>query len=129
WSAVARLAPGYSTADAQRELAALTPRMADAYPDVYGPDFFRSTGFTTEVRPLRDAVVGEMVTRALWTLFASVALVLLIAGANVANLYLVRIDARRRDVAVSTALGAGRSNLAIQYLTESMLLALTAGVL
>jgi putative ABC transport system permease protein len=126
WSSIARLRPGYTAADAERELAPLTARMAEVYPDVYSPTFFTNTGFTTAVQPLRDAVVGDMVTRALWAIFGAVALVLLIAAANVANLFLVRIDARRRDVAISTALGAGRSHLAVQYLTESAMLSFAA---
>ena len=129
WSAIGRLKPGVTAADAARDLAPLTQRLGEAYPDVYSKDFVKNTGFSTEVVPLRDSVVGEMVTRALWTLFGSVALVLLIAAANVANLFLVRIDARRRDVAISTALGAGRAHLAVQYLTESLLLTLSAGAL
>jgi predicted permease len=77
---------------------------------------------------LRDAVVGPTVVRGLWLLFGAVAFVLLIAGANVANLFLVRIDARRGEVAVRTALGADRAHLALHYLTESMLVAVVAGV-
>jgi putative ABC transport system permease protein len=129
WAAIGRLAPGFSAADAQRELAPLTERIAEVFPQVYNPEFVKNTGFSTEVRPLRDVVVGEMATRALWILFGSVCLVLLIAGANVANLFLVRLDARRRDIAMRTALGADRAHLAWHYLTESLLLTLTAGVL
>ncbi|HYC53176.1 MAG TPA: ABC transporter permease [Gemmatimonadaceae bacterium] len=129
WSAIGRLKPGFTAADAERDVAPLTQRLPEAYPDVYGKDFVKNTGFRTEIVPLRDAVVGDMVTRALWTLFGAVGLVLLIAGANVANLFLVRMDARRRDVAVRTALGAGRGHLATQYLAEGLILAGVAGVL
>ena len=129
WSAIGRLRPGVTARDAQRELAPLTERLPEVFPQVYGPDFVKNTGFTTEVTPLREAVVGDMVTRALWLLFGSVCLVLLIAGANVANLFLVRIDARRRDVAMRTALGADRRHLAWQYLTESLLLTTIAAIL
>jgi predicted permease len=129
WLAIGRLKPGFTAEDAERDLAPLTARLPEAFPHVYGPAFVTATGFTTAVQPLRDAVVGEVVTRALWTLFGSVVLVLLIAAANVANLFLVRIDTRRRDVAVRTALGANRSHLAVQYLTESLVLVGVAAVL
>lgn len=129
WAAIGRLKPGFVATDAERDLAPLTARLPEAYPQVYSPNFITNTGFSTRVQPLRESLVGEVVTRALWTLFASVVLVLLIAAANVANLFLVRIDARRRDVAVRTALGANRSHLAVQYLTESVILVGTAAVL
>ncbi|HEX7938372.1 MAG TPA: ABC transporter permease, partial [Gemmatimonadaceae bacterium] len=119
WSAYGRLRPGVSAADATRELAALTQRMPEVYPQVYGPNFMKGTGFTTEVVSLRSAVVGDLVTRSLWTLFGAVALVLVIAGANVANLFLVRIEARRREMAVRIALGADRIQLAMHYIAES----------
>lgn len=128
WSAIGLLRPALSAADAERELVPLTQQMIVSLPDVYGKNWVRNTGFTTEVLALRDYVVGEIVTRALWVLFAGVLLVLLIAGANVTNLFLVRMDARRREVALRTALGADRSALAVTYLSESMILALAAGV-
>ena len=129
WAAIGRLRPGLTAADAERDLAPLTERLPEAYPQVYGPDFVKNTGFSTRVQPLREALVGDVVTRALWTLFGSVVLVLLIAAANVANLFLVRIDARRRDVAVRTALGATRAHLGLQYVTESLILVGIATVL
>jgi predicted permease len=126
WSAIGRLKPGITAALAERDLAPLTNRLPEVFPTVYGRNWIASTGFRTAVVPLRDAVVGEMLTRALWTLFAALALVLLIAAANVANLFLVRLDARRREGALRTALGAGRAQLARQYLTESLLLTAVA---
>lgn len=128
WHAIGRLKPGFTAADAERDLAPLTARLGQVFPQVYGTEFIENTGFRTKVTPLRDAVVGETVNRALWTLFGAVALVLLIAAANVANLFLVRFDARRREVALRTALGADRAHMAWHYLTESLLLALVAGV-
>lgn len=122
YAAIGRLRPGVSADAAQRELASLTSRFPETFPSVYSEAWMRRTGFTTLVRPLRDEVVGELVTKALWILFGSVAVVLLIAAANVANLFLVRIEARRLEVSVRSALGASRSDLAWHYLTESLAL-------
>src|SRR5206468_5026661 len=83
-------------------------------------------GFLVRATWLQHQLVGDKVTRALWILFGSVAVVLLIAAANVANLFLVRIDARRREVAVRAALGADRTHLAVHFLTESMIIAAAA---
>jgi predicted permease len=129
WSAVARLRPGFTAADAQRELAPLTARLPYLFPTAEPEQFVERTGFYTQVRPLRDVVVGEVMTRALWILFGSVLVVLCIAAANLSSLFLVRVDARRRETAVRAALGADRSHLAAQLLAESILIALAAGAL
>jgi predicted permease len=123
WTAIGRLRRGATIDDAAHELPQLTTRMVQSLPQVYGPNWLSSTGFTTKVVSLRDAIVGDMLTRALWTLFAAVGIVLLIAMANVANLFLARLDARQREIAVRSALGAERSHLALHYLSESMLIA------
>lgn len=128
WKAIGRLSPGFTAEDAQRSLAPLTARLPELFPTAESQRFMNETGFRTQVRPLRDVVVGEVMTRALWILFASVLLVLLIAGANLSNLFLVRIDARRREMAVRAALGADRLHLALQYLAESLLIAIGAAV-
>ncbi len=129
WNAIARLRPGFTAADAQRELAPLTARLPELYPNAESARFVESTGFHTQVRPLRDVVVGEVMTRALWILFCSVIVVLFIAAANLSSLFLVRIEARRRETAVRAALGADRFHFAAQLLAESVLIALGAGVL
>ena len=128
YAAIGRLRRGMSADAAQRELASLTSRFPETFPSVYSGAWMRRTGFTTLVRPLRDEVVGELVTKALWILFGSVAVVLLIAAANVANLFLVRIEARRLETSVRSALGAGRSDLAWHYLTESLALCSAAAL-
>jgi predicted permease len=128
WSAIGRLRNNVTPEEAQHELAPLTARMVSDLPNVYSNGWIEHTGFTTKVVSLREAVVGTMLTRALWALFAAVALVLLIAMGNVANLFLARLDARQREVAVRSALGAERSHLAMLYLSESLLIASIAAV-
>jgi predicted permease len=125
-SGIAVLKPGVTVEAAFAEIKRLQADMQKDYPDVYPEAFYQRTGFAMNVTSLRDYVVGGTIVRAIWLLFAAVALVLLIAAANVANLFLVRMDARRREVAVRTALGADRGHLAVHYLAESVLLALVA---
>ena len=85
--------------------------------------FVRSAGFTVNVRPLRALLAGDH-TQTLLLLQLAVALVLLIASANIANLLLTRLSARQKELSVRSALGAGRSRIARQLLIEALLLAL-----
>ncbi|QSQ21409.1 ABC transporter permease [Pyxidicoccus parkwayensis] len=124
-SAIGRLKDGTSLGQAQAEITAMSARFPELFPSAYGESFMRETGFNTWVTPLAKHVVGD-VDRVLWILLGSVALVLLIACANVANLFLVRSEARRRELAVRSALGAARGDLAWHALTESLLLCLVA---
>jgi len=124
---VARLKPGVAPDDAQREVSAITARFSELFPDVYSKRFMESYNFRASVMPLLDEVLGPTVGKALWILFGAVTLVLLIACANVANLFLVRMEARRREAAIRGALGADRRHLAIHYLAESLMLTLAAG--
>lgn len=125
-SVVGRLAPGVDAAAAQRDLARLTERFPDDLPAAYSPSFMRLYHFTAGVHSLRAEVVGDA-ARGIWIVLAAAALLLLVACANVANLFLVRLEARRREVTIRVAIGAEGAHLAWHYLTESLLLCLAAG--
>ncbi len=122
------LRPGATVAGANAEFSTLLTRFAEQMPNAYSKRFLDNYNFRVEVTTLRDGVTGTAVPHALWLLFGAVALVLLIAAANVGNLFLVRFEARRREAAVRTALGADRIQLAAHYLSESILVCGAAAV-
>ncbi|MEO7964001.1 MAG: ADOP family duplicated permease, partial [Gemmatimonadaceae bacterium] len=126
-SAIGRLRDDVSPDEATRVLLAEIRRFPELYPNAYSEKFFKSTGFTISAVSWRDEVVGK-VGGALWILFGSVGLVLLIACANVVNLVLVRAESRRREVAVRRALGAEGRHLAWHFIAEGLIVATGAGV-
>jgi predicted permease len=127
FSGIARLKPGVSASQAEAELRTIVSRFPERFPTAYSEGFIKSYNFRVSATPLLDEVLGPTVARSLWTLFGAVAFVLVIACANVANLCLIRAEARSRETGIRAALGAARGHLARQYLTEGLLLTVTAG--
>jgi predicted permease len=131
YDAIARLKPGVTIADAQRDFRSVLPRVVEASP-------MMAPGVTTQMlleqaqpqpvlTPMRDDVVGG-IANTLWIVAATAALLLVVACANVANLVLVRADGRQRELAVRAAIGAGGSHGLVHFLAESALLARLAAV-
>jgi putative ABC transport system permease protein len=117
-----RLNPGVSIKQAQQNMDAVTAHIAQMYPK-------SDEGWGAYVEPLKNDYMPKDRIKMLWLLLGAVGFVLLIACVNVANLLLARGMNRQKELAVRSALGAGRSTIFAQLLTESLLLALVGGTL
>jgi putative ABC transport system permease protein len=125
---IARLKPGVT----REQLAAELTGLSKALPERFGgsPNYARIVAqHRALVDPLLERMVGEVATTSLWVLLGAVTIVLLIACANVANLFMVRAEGRQRDLAVRRAIGATRTQLVRLQMAEAFLVALVAGVL
>jgi predicted permease len=126
--AVARLKPGVTVAQANADVGRMVAIWSAPSERTKWDSAFRNTRYGASLRPLKQDVVGN-VGRMLWVLMGTISIVLLMACANVANLLLVRADARRQEFAIRAALGARWSRLARALLVESLTLAVLGGAL
>jgi putative ABC transport system permease protein len=128
YRSLARLAPGVTVDQAKADMTRLLPVHIEDYPGGMTLHDLEESELAPIVRPLKAEVLGN-IGRRLWVFFGAAALVLLIAVANVANLVLVQAEARDREIAVRTAIGASRGRVARQFLIESTCLGVLGGLL
>jgi predicted permease len=126
---IARLKPGATITEANADLARLLPIWMDSWSNGPGQNshIYEQWRITPMIHPLKQEVIGN-VGEFLWLVMATISLVMLIACANVTNLLLVRIEARQHELAVRTALGAGRARIVRGLLVESVMLGIMGGV-
>ncbi len=129
---LARLRPGITPEEARTDLQRMLPIWLDSWPIVQGSSVTREAlenwQIRPVVRPLKDDMVGGTAT-ALWVLMAAIGSVLLIACANIANLTLVRADARRQELAIRASLGALPVRIARELLVESLVIGAIGGAI
>lgn len=130
YEGVARLKPGITVEQANADVARMLPMVMSSFPAPPGFSLklFEEARIGANLRPLKQDVVGD-VGNVLWVLMGSIAMVLLIACANVANLLLVRVEGRRQELALRAALGAGWGRIAGELLLEAVTLGLLGGAL
>src|SRR4249919_2332410 len=129
YTAVARLKPGATLAQATADVARLIPVGLNRFPPFAGFSLkmFEEAKLEPNLRLLKNEVIGD-VGSVLWVLMGTIGMVLLIACANVANLLLVRAEGRQQELAIRAALGASRGRIAYELLAESIVLGLVGGV-
>lgn len=124
---VSRLAPGITAEVAEQRLTELHTLLPEVFTGM-DASFFESAGFSVSVATLRDRLVRD-VESTLWIVLGTVGFVFLIACANVANLFLVRAESRQKEMAIRSAMGAGRKSVVASFLSESVILGMAGGVL
>jgi predicted permease len=127
FNAVARLKDGVTVEQAIADMTRVLPMAWEKFPGGPVASSKAPKEYTPTLQPLRDNIVGSA-SRVLWILFGGVGVVLLISFANVANLFLVRAEAKETEMAVRTAIGANRGRVAWEYLKETLLLGLLGGI-
>jgi predicted permease len=129
YNGIARLKPGVTIAQADADMTRMLPVWMDTFTNGPGsnPHIYESWRITPAIRPLKDEVIGN-VSDTLWVVMGTIALVMLIACANVTNLFLVRGESRQQEMAVRAALGAGSVRIVRALLVESVMLGLIGGV-
>jgi len=127
---LARLKPGVTLQQASTDLQRLVSVTNHSFPPPQGFSLalFEKANFMVDLHPLKSDIVGD-VGNVLWILMGSIVIVLLVACANVANLLLVRVEGRRQELAVRSALGAGRKNIVVGLLLESFVLGCVGSVI
>ena len=128
--AIARLKPGVTMQQAGTDMARLIPIAIRSFPppDGFSVALFEKAHFAPNLRPLKKDVIGD-VGDVLWVLMGSIAMVLLVACANVANLLLVRVEGRRQELAIRSALGAPWGRTAGELLFESLMLGVAGSLI
>jgi predicted permease len=130
YQGIARLKPGVTIAEANADVARMTPIWMNSWSNGPGtnPRFYETWRITPALRPLKQEVVGN-IGGVLWAVMGAMGAVMLIACANVANLLLVRAEARQQELAIRAALGAGWGRIVRELLFESVLLGILGGAL
>lgn len=129
YGAIARLKPGVTIEQASADIGRLIPVSIHSFPAPGGfsPAIFEKAQIQPLLFPLQREVTGD-IGNVLWVLMGSILVVLLVACANVANLLLVRVEGRRQELAIRSALGAGRINIVLGLLFESLVLSVLGGL-
>ncbi|MGA2047633.1 MAG: ABC transporter permease [Terracidiphilus sp.] len=128
--ALARLKTGVTMEQASADMARLLPITFRSFPapDGFSPALFQKIRIAPNLRPLKQDVIGD-VGKVLWVLMGSIGMVLMVACANVANLLLVRVEGRRQELAIRSALGAPWKRTAAELLFESLILGVTGAAI